>query len=124
MDRITRRRGIVVALWVVALSLLAGAAYGAIGGVGLKTGQPDPPTKHGKSAEARAEHPKDDAGEQGEGVHGGPKARMHDACSLASGLEGNWTHGDYVSAVAKANHGDSEQIQAAAHSDCGKVDHG
>jgi hypothetical protein len=37
---------------------------------------------------------------------------------LARNLPGNWTHGDYVSAVAAA--GDPAQIPLAAQSDCGK----
>ncbi|HYZ14065.1 MAG TPA: hypothetical protein VFA08_10770 [Actinomycetota bacterium] len=35
-----------------------------------------------------------------------------------SSLPGNWTHGDYVSAVAAD--GAAIQIREAAHSDCGK----
>jgi hypothetical protein len=67
----------------------------------------------------------DDKGEgteQDAGVHGGPIERFHMAgsCDLTavSSLPGNWTHGDYVSAVA-AN-GTSAEIQEAAWSDCGK----
>lgn len=60
--------------------------------------------------------------EQDAGVHGGPIERFHQAgsCDLTtvSSLPGNWTHGDYVSAVAAS--ADPMQIQAAAHSDCGK----
>lgn len=60
--------------------------------------------------------------EQDAGVHGGPIERFHQAgsCDLTavSSLPGNWTHGDYVSAVA-AN-GDPVQMREAAHSDCGK----
>jgi hypothetical protein len=55
-------------------------------------------------------------------AHGGPIDRFHTAgsCDLTavSSLPGNWTHGDYVSAVA-AN-GNAAQIREAAHSDCGK----
>src|SRR5215204_6367047 len=42
------------------------------------------------------------------------------SCDLtaASSLPGNWTHGDYVSAVAE--NGNAAQIREAAHSDCGK----
>ena len=64
------------------------------------------------------------------GVHGGPIARFHQAggCTLtsAAALPGNWTHGDYVSAVAAT--GDSTMIVQAAQSNCGKpmvaVNHG
>jgi hypothetical protein len=66
--------------------------------------------------------PKAESNEQDAGVHGGPIERFHTAgsCDLTavSSLPGNWTHGDYVSAVA-AN-GDAAQIREAAHSDCGK----
>lgn len=58
------------------------------------------------------------------GVHGGPKARFHDAgeCNLVDvrQLEGNWTHGDYVSAVEKK---DPSKVREAAHSRCGKPNH-
>jgi hypothetical protein len=60
--------------------------------------------------------------EQDAGVHGGPIERFHTAgsCDLTavSSLPANWTHGDYVSAVA-AN-GSPDLIREAAHSDCGK----
>ena len=63
-----------------------------------------------------------EANEQDAGVHGGPIERFHTvgSCDLTavSSLPGNWTHGDYVSAVA-AN-GSPDQIREAAHSDCGK----
>jgi hypothetical protein len=55
------------------------------------------------------------------GIHGGPIDRFHgSACSVTdvSGLQGNWTHGDYVSTVAVT--GDGAMIVQAAHSDCGK----
>jgi hypothetical protein len=65
---------------------------------------------------------KAEGNEQDDGVHGGPIERFHTAgsCDLTavSSLPGNWTHGDYVSAVA-AN-GNAAQIREAAHSDCGK----
>ena len=60
--------------------------------------------------------------EQDAGVHGGPIDRFHNAgsCDLTavSSLPGNWTHGDYVSAVAPG--GTAVQIREAAHSNCGK----
>jgi|SRR5215207_1500430 len=65
---------------------------------------------------------KGEGNEQDAGVHGGQIDRFQAAgsCDLTavSSLPGNWTHGDYVSTVA-AN-GTPAQIQAAAHSDCGK----
>jgi hypothetical protein len=63
-------------------------------------------------------------------VHGGPIDRFQGSgCGLTnvSALPGNWTHGDYVSALAMAT-GDSTMIIQAAQSDCGKpmvaVNHG
>ena len=71
---------------------------------------------------AGAKDDKAEGNEQDSGVHGGPIERFHTAgsCDLTavSSLPGNWTHGDYVSAVA-AN-GNAAQIREAAHSDCGK----
>jgi hypothetical protein len=69
-----------------------------------------------------AGHDKTEANEQDAGVHGGPIDRFHRArsCDLTglASLPGNWTHGDYVNAVAAD--GTPEQIQEAAGSDCGK----
>lgn len=63
-------------------------------------------------------------GEATSGIHGGPKPRYHDAkvCDLVDvkKLPGNWTHGDYVSAVEKK---DPSKVQEAAHSQCGKPNH-
>jgi hypothetical protein len=71
---------------------------------------------------AGARHDTAETNEQDGGVHGGPIDRFHQAgsCDLTtvSSLPGNWTHGDYVSAVAAA--GDPAQIPLAARSDCGK----
>jgi hypothetical protein len=65
---------------------------------------------------------KAEANEQDAGVHGGPIERFHQAgaCDLTSvsSLPGNWTHGDYVSAVAAG--GNPALIRQAAWSDCGK----
>jgi hypothetical protein len=73
---------------------------------------------------AGAHHDKSEANEQDLGVHGGPIERFHQggSCDLTSvsSLPGNWTHGDYVSAVAVAAAGDPAQIPLAAQSDCGK----
>lgn len=63
-----------------------------------------------------------EASDEDAGVHGGPIERFHKAgaCDLTavSSLPGNWTHGDYVSAVAAD--GTPMQIREAARSDCGK----
>jgi hypothetical protein len=60
--------------------------------------------------------------DQDSGVHGGPIDRFHNAgsCDLTAvpSLPGNWTHGDYVTAVAAD--GTAIQIHEAAQSDCGK----
>ena len=68
--------------------------------------------------------------DQATGIHGGLIDRFHGSgCGLTnvSALTGNWTHGDYVSAVATAT-GDATMIVQAAQSDCGKpmvaVNHG
>ncbi len=65
---------------------------------------------------------KSEGNEQDAGVEGGPIERFHHAgsCDLTAvaSLPGNWTHGDYVTAVAV--NGTPAQIQEAAHSDCGK----
>jgi hypothetical protein len=105
-----RTRRFSLALLAAALLLIVSAAYAI-----AASPTPTPGSKAQKSAQ-----PADDDN----GVHGGPKARIHAGCTLASGLAGNWTHGDYVSAVAKKFPGDSTKVQEAAHSDCGKVDHG
>lgn len=69
-----------------------------------------------------SDHDKGEANEQDAGVHGGPIERFHQsgACDLTnvSSLPGNWTHGDYVSAVAAG--GNPALIRQAAWSDCGK----
>lgn len=56
-----------------------------------------------------------------QGVQGSSVERSHDGCELPEGapaLEGNWTHGEYVSVFARAD--DHEALVAAAHSQCGK----
>jgi hypothetical protein len=71
---------------------------------------------------AGARDDKAEGTEQDAGVHGGPIERFHKAgsCDLTavSSLPGNWTHGDYVSAVAAD--GTAAQTREAAWSDCGK----
>ena len=63
-----------------------------------------------------------EANESDTGVHGGPIERFHDAgaCDLTAvgSLPGNWTHGDYMSAVAAG--ANPALIRQAAWSDCGK----
>jgi hypothetical protein len=98
-----------VLTFVVGLSGVATAA--------VFTGSPSPTPAAADHDEKAGETADPDAG-----VHGGPIERFHNAggCDLAhvSGLPGNWTHGDYVTAVAEG--GDAALIPEAAHSDCGK----
>jgi hypothetical protein len=66
--------------------------------------------------------PQSNAASESAGVHGGSVSRFHDDCALPQGvaaLEGNWTHGDYVSTWATAPTSDAEGVKAAAHSTCG-----
>jgi hypothetical protein len=104
-----------LAVAVVALVclLLSGVALGSV--VANST-RPTPDSSPGR--------PSGRAGSSGAvtAVHGGPIDRFHGSgCTLTnvSTLLGNWTHGDYVSAVAMAS-GDSTMIMQAAQSDCGK----
>ncbi|HXF36073.1 MAG TPA: hypothetical protein VNO17_02695 [Actinomycetota bacterium] len=97
---------------LLSVAVVGAAAWGL---VGLR------PTAHdgGGSAILRVTQ----RGEEGDpGVHGGPIARFHRpaACGLVdvSGLPGNWTHGDYVTAVEAL--GDPALVPTAARSDCGK----
>jgi hypothetical protein len=100
------RRGVLAFVVTFVLGVSGIAAAGVFAGAGSSSDPND----------------KAEANEQDAGVHGGPNERFHDAgsCDLTAvgSLPGNWTHGDYVSAVA-AN-GDPVQIREAAHSDCGK----
>jgi hypothetical protein len=96
------------------VTLVLGVSGVATAAVFAGTGSPlgGPPGRSDK-AEVNVKDP---------GVHGGPIERFRDAgsCDLTAvgSLPGNWTHGDYVSAVAAG--GDSAQIREAAWSDCGK----
>jgi hypothetical protein len=64
----------------------------------------------------------DEAGGTEQEIHGGPIERLHapGPCDLVStaGLPGNWTHGDYVTAVEGL--GNATLVVEAAHSGCGK----
>jgi hypothetical protein len=109
-----------LALAVLASVLLSGVAVASV--VASSRQSPSP----GGDDRSDRREAADDAG-----VHGGPIDRFHGsgACGLTSvgALPGNWTHGDYVSAVAMAT-GTSTMIVQAAQSDCGKpmvaVNHG
>jgi hypothetical protein len=113
-----RRLGL--ALTVLASLLLSGVA---VASVMASSAQSPSPTAGGRS-----EH--DETADEA-GIHGGPIDRFHGSgsCGLTSvsALPGNWTHGDYVSAVANVT-ADSTMIVQGAQSDCGKpmvaVNHG
>ena len=96
------RRGVLAFVVMFVLGLSGIATAGVLAGVGQSH--------------------KPEANERDSGVHGGPIDRFQQtgACdqTRVSSLPGNWTHGDYVSAVAVD--GTQAQIQEAAHSDCGK----
>jgi hypothetical protein len=125
------RRGILIAAASALLGFSGVAAAAAIGGsdeptspahvelVADQVGQePAVVAEEDEASDAQTEN--DD-----EGVHGGPIERFHDpaVCDLVdvSGLPGNWTHGDYVSAVEAL--GDPELVPIAARSACGKPAH-
>jgi hypothetical protein len=63
-----------------------------------------------------------DGSKEAAGARGGPIERVHDAatCDLTdvTGLPENWTHGDYVRAVARS--GKDDAVREAARSACGK----
>jgi hypothetical protein len=108
------RRGVLAFLVTFVLGASGVATAGVLSAAGQNPGQsPGGPAAHQDDTEAD---------EAGGGVHGGPIDRFHQAgsCDLTavSQLPGNWTHGDYVSAVATA--GDPTQVREAAWSDCGK----
>lgn len=102
---IVRRRITVGWLTAVAVVLLAGGSLAAVGLGGERTSRTQQETQ------------------QQDEVHGGPIERYHgEDCDLVdtSSFEGNWTHGDYVSAVAAA---DPTKVSEGARSRCGKPAH-
>lgn len=103
------RRGVLALVVVFVLGVSGIATAGLLGAGGSPTAPPAQDDNAG-------------ATDQDAGVHGGPIDRFHGAgaCDLTaiSSLPGNWTHGDYVTAVAAD--GTAVQIGEAAHSDCGK----
>src|SRR5918994_2756248 len=104
------RRGVLALVVMFVLGVSGIATAGILGAGGSPAAGPP------------AGDDKAEATDQDSGVHGGPIDRFHNSgsCDLAtvSSLPGNWTHGDYVSAVAAD--GSAIQIRDAAHSDCGK----
>ncbi len=113
-----RVKRLILALAVVAVVLTSGVAA-----ANILSASPSPsPRTEKNQARLAPEKASDESEGAGAGVHGGPIERFHETggCSLVdvSTLQGNWTHGDYVAAVAAL--GDSSLIPTAAHSDCGK----
>ena len=120
MARLFVRKLFITVLAMAASLMLVGGAYALTG-----TSAPDDGTATVESTPEATETPDPtetpDATETEDGgVHGGSVERVHDGCEGVDGLEGNWTHGDYVSAVG--DEGGSEAKKAAAKSDCGKPD--
>ena len=108
---------LILALAVVAV-LTSGVAAAA-----MLSAKSSPSPGGGRTpARTTSEKGSDESDEARAGIHGGPIQRFHEAgrCSIVdvSTLDGNWTHGDYVAAVAALV--DASLIPTAAHSDCGK----
>lgn len=107
-------------LLVLGVTLLVGLSGAVVASVLASSPSPKAPTGE-ESQPQEAGAAEASAAPQDAGVHGGTISRFQgDACVLTStsALHGNWTHGDYVSAVAAD--GSAVQIQEAAHSGCGK----
>lgn len=124
MGRTFARKLFVAVTAIAATLMLVGGSYALTGTSApgddatvesTQTGEPEPTdlpeTEGTEEGEAETED---------EGVHGGSVARVHEGCEGVEGLEGNWTHGDYVKAVGEQS--GKEAKKAAAHSDCGKPD--
>jgi hypothetical protein len=110
------RAWLVVAVPLAAVAILAGLSVASEGG----SPAPVPSGAGDRGAPVSGKDAVEQANDAG--VHGGPIERFHrtGACDLVDlgGLPGNWTHGDYVSAVAGL--GDPALIPIAARSACGK----
>lgn len=121
----TFARKLFIAVTAIGVTLmLVGGSYALTGGSG--EGDEAPVEATTDATESPEPEPTDTTEEETEdgdedgGVHGGSVPRVHEGCEGVEGLEGNWTHGDYVSAVGRQS--GSEAKKAAAHSDCGKPD--
>jgi hypothetical protein len=114
-------RRVVLGVAVLVSVLLSGVAVASVVASSTHTPNPSRGASSGRAGSSEAVT----------AIHAGPIDRFHGSgsCGLTSvsGFSGNWTHGDYVSAVAMAT-GDSAMIVQAAQSDCGKpmvaVNHG
>ena len=107
------RRSIVTTVLTFVVATMAMAAGASVSSHPNAT----PSTPVVPSAERAGGGPKDAAA-----AHGGPIERVHDAaaCDLTetTGSPANWTHGDYVRAVARS--GKDHAVREAARSACGK----
>jgi hypothetical protein len=116
--RVPRRRLFVVILAVLLPLIAVTVAYSATSSPGKSGSAP------GKQKAGQESTDKENEAE-GQGIPGGSIERYHGSdCDLPDGaaaLEGNWTHGMYVSAWATTN--DPTKIVEAAHSRCGKPSH-
>lgn len=133
--RFVRKLFLAVTSMALALTLVGGA-YALTGESTeepqveqTETGEPEPVEEETEAPEpveeeTEAPEPVEEEEEAGDddGVHGGSVARIHEGCDGVEGLEGNWTHGDYVKAVGEQS--GKEAKKAAAKSDCGKPDKG
>lgn len=101
--------------------MMVGGAYALSGDTtpasdGTPTPEASPAATESPSPEPSGTPTSDEDTDEGEskGVE-----RVHEGCGEIEGLEGNWNHGQYVSAVGRTT-GDKDAKKAAAKSDCGK----
>jgi hypothetical protein len=116
-------RRLLAVILVVLLPIIGGTvAYSATSSPG-KSGSAPGKQKAGQEQSTEQENEAEEP--EGEGIPGGTIDRYHGSdCRQPDGvaaLEGNWTHGMYVSAWATTN--DPTKIVEAAHSRCGKPAH-
>jgi hypothetical protein len=108
---VSTRRSVLTTVLTFAIATMAMAA-------GASVATPKPPVVSDTGVGERSEADLKDSAD----AERGPIERVHDLsqCGLADGaaLTGNWTHGDYVSAVAVD--GKTVQVREAAQSSCGK----
>lgn len=118
-ERVPSRRLLVVILAVLVPVIAGTVAYSATSSPGKSGSAP------GKQEAGQKEATEKESEAEDQGIPGGSIERYHGGdCDLPDGvaaLEGNWTHGMYVSAWATTN--DPVMIVQAAHSRCGKPSH-
>ena len=108
---------------ILAVAVIAVVLTSSVAAATMLSTKPSPSPKREKTSDRLTpEKGSDQSDRLGADVHGGIIERFHkaDGCGLVdvSTLQGNWTHGDYVAAVAAL--GDASLVPTAAHSDCGK----